>query len=87
MDDAHIFLADTLEVSTGTHLLFMKRNNTLTFVVFGIITAIIYTCYIYVGVITYLRAKQKEFLHVYKNLIYHANSFLHTFLTYYFWIF
>ena len=54
---------------------------------FGLISSIIYLCYIYVGALTYLRAKQKEFLNRYKHLVLQCNSILHTLLSYYYWIF
>jgi len=87
VDENIRYFAHVMENSTGTFLLFVTGNDTLTLIVFVLFEICLYGYIFYIILLTYLRLFQKEFLQKTKGFFKTINYFLQLFFSCFLWIF
>ena len=81
------YFAHVMEYSTGTFLLFVTANDTLTLIFFVLFEICLYGYIIYIILLTYLRLFHKEFIDKMKGMFRTINFVLQLFFSCFLWIF
>ena len=81
------YFAHIMEYSTGTFLLFVTANDTLTLLVFVIFEFCLYGYIFYIVVLTYIRLFHKEFIQKLKPIFKIINYILQIIFSCFLWIF